>query len=88
LLGEYLTAYATIISGFLINKEKASRNLRYIFKGFELGLVQEVSRILAQNYSTKIPVIGLYENYERAIKSRASDKPILIWIAGRKVGEY
>lgn len=87
-MNEYLKAYATILSSFMMSKEKETRSLRYIFKGFELSLVQEVSRNLEKNFSIKVPVVSLYEKYKDAIKSRASNRPTFIWIASRKVSEH
>jgi hypothetical protein len=71
-----------------MDMEKETRVLRYIFKGFELSLIQEISRNLEKNFLIKVPVISLNENYEHAIKSRANNKPIFIWIAGRRASEH
>jgi hypothetical protein len=80
--------YARIISEFLKNKEKRANALRYIFQGFELGLVKEISTNLEKDFSTTVPVISLDENYEHAIRMRANNEPILIWVSTREASDH
>jgi hypothetical protein len=88
-LNENRRAYAFIISEFLRNKEKGADGLRYIFKGFDLVFVKEVSKNLQKDFSIKeVPVVSLDENYEQAIKHRANNEPILIWVRTREASEY
>jgi hypothetical protein len=71
-----------------MDKETEARGLRYVFKGFELNLIEQISRNLEKTFLVKIPVVSLNEKYDQAIKSRANDEPIFIWITGRTVSEY
>jgi len=81
-------AFATIISEFLRNKGNGTVGLRYLFKGFEFGLVEEVSKNMEKDFLVKIPVISLDQDYQRAIKSRASNEPLFIWVSTREASEY
>jgi hypothetical protein len=81
-------AFAFIISEFLRHKEKTIKTQRYTFKGFDLSLVNAVSANLEKAYSCKIDVISLAENYDRAIKERASYDPVFIWISSSEASEY
>lgn len=83
-----VSSYAIILSEFLADKEEDTGVFRYIFEGFRLNLVQEISTKLEKILSIKIPVISTSEDYSRAIKSRASDVPILIQITSGKISEY
>lgn len=81
-------SYATIFSEFLADKEKKTGRFRYTFEGFELKLIQEVSRKLERSLLIKIPVISTSEDYSRAIKSRASNDSIFIQISIGKISEH
>ena len=88
-MNENRRAYGFIISEFLGNKEKGADGLRYIFQGFDLGLVKEISKNLQKDFSIKeVPVVSLDENYEHAIRQRANNEPILIWVSTREASEY
>lgn len=88
MLDEYQKVYALIISEFLADKEKETKCLRYICRGFDFSLVEEIAKNLEKKFSIKIKVISPDKNYNVAIKSRASTEPTLIYVASRKVSEH
>lgn len=84
----YLEVYATIVSTFLTHKESEGKNVRYVFNGFDSKLVEKVAKVLEKKFSTSIPVRTPVTEYREIIKSRADNKPIIVYIAGGRVSEH